>query len=101
MSCAIIITPAALQDLREITDWYAEQSPRLDADFDTAFAEGVRTIATYPSAGALVPRRNARHALLQKFPYKIFYRVNEAARRIEIVAVIHTARHPRVWKRRF
>ncbi len=101
MSYSIIITPAALQDLREITDWYFEQSPGLDADFDLAFAESARKIAVYPSAGSPIPRRNVRYALLQKFPYKVFYRVNEPQKRIEIVALIHAARHPRVWKRRF
>lgn len=45
--------------------------------------------------------RNAENpwrALVHRFPYAIFYR--QAAEAIQVIAVTHQARDPRIWRRR-
>ena len=36
-----------------------------------------------------------RRALVSRFPYGIFYRVE--SKRVVVLAVLHTARDPKVW----
>lgn len=43
-------------------------------------------------------RRGARLAPLGRFPYVVIYRVRDPA--VEVVAVVHTRRHPRAWRSR-
>jgi plasmid stabilization system protein ParE len=38
-----------------------------------------------------------RRAILSDFPYAVFYRVE--ARRVIVLAVVHTARDPKLWPR--
>ena len=38
-----------------------------------------------------------RRAMLSDFPYAVFYRIE--ARRVVVLAVLHTARDPKLWPR--
>jgi plasmid stabilization system protein ParE len=38
-----------------------------------------------------------RRAILSNFPYAVFYRIE--ARRVVVLAVLHTARDPKLWPR--
>ena len=42
--------------------------------------------------------RSVRRAKLQRFPYVVYYRI--LADRIEVIAVLHGGRDPRVWRSR-
>ena len=42
---------------------------------------------------------NVRRGKLRRFPYLIYYRI--LLDRIEVIAVLHGSRHPRVWQDRF
>lgn len=48
---------------------------------------------TYP-----VVHRNARRALMTRFPFGIYFRVEQS--QIVVVAVIHGSRHPHHWQGR-
>ncbi|WP_267896728.1 hypothetical protein [Jiangella anatolica] len=37
-----------------------------------------------------------RRAVLRRFPYAVFYELGES---LEVLRVIHTARHPEAWRR--
>ena len=41
-----------------------------------------------------------RNALVNKFPYQVHYRVEEARKLIVVFGVTHTSRNPQVWKSR-
>jgi len=45
----------------------------------------------------VVVHGDVRRAVVAKFPYAVFYRVEP--RQIVVLAVLHTARDPRVWPR--
>lgn len=40
-------------------------------------------------------RGNVRRAIVTRFPYAVFYQVEP--KRVVVLAVIHTARDPRLW----
>jgi hypothetical protein len=48
--------------------------------------------------GYAVVYGSARRALLRRFPFSIFYTVDE--RGVLVVGVLHSSRHPRFWMRR-
>lgn len=65
--------------------------------FIDAMAQTLKHIEQRPELYAKV-RRNVREALVQGFPYCIYYEVEEAW--IDVIAVFHTSRAPEVWQRR-
>lgn len=97
MSLELIIRPEAEADVREAYGWYNEQLPGLGqellAELDREFA----LLLASPEIHARV-HLNMRRALLRKFPFGVFYVVEPE--RIVVVAILHTARSPRIWEQR-
>lgn len=96
MSYSVIILPKAQANILQTRAWYENESPGLGDRFWDVLHQA---LLQYPSIYTPVGKE-ARMALVKRFPYKVFFIANEAAQRIEIVAVVHNKRHPRVWKRR-
>ena len=42
--------------------------------------------------------KNVRRILTRRFPYKVFFFIE--ADQVEVIAVVHAKRHPRVWQKR-
>lgn len=97
MTLPVRLRSEAEQDLGEAARWYERQLAGLGQQFLDEVLLAFRTIAEqptmYPSAG-----RGARRALIRRFPFGIYYRVEKEA--VVIVAVMHGSRSPRRWKRR-
>jgi plasmid stabilization system protein ParE len=43
--------------------------------------------------------RQVRRALLNRFPYSIYFAIGDSE--TEVIAVLHQHRHPNTWKSRF
>lgn len=99
MSYAVVTTPDADADLSEVCAWYAEQLPDLDLEFLDDLREVTEQIALLPGSFPLV-YKTIRLALMRRFPYKVFFIVEETEGHAVILAVVHHARHPRAWKKR-
>lgn len=91
------IRPLAQQDIAEAYDWYEEQATGLGHEFlramDAILARIERTPGAYPKV-----YRELRRALLRRFPYKVYFRL-EGDQPV-VLAVVHHRRHPRSWRRR-
>ena len=94
---SLVIRKVAEQDLDEASKWYESRRTGLGAEFLLTVETAVASILAHPEANALV-HKNLRRAFIHRFPYGIFYYVEEP--RIVIVGVIHSSRSPRIWKRR-
>ena len=94
---AIIVTPAAEQDIAAAISWYGSIHPALSLDFRLALEATFRRITHYPDSCEHT-LRGMRRALLDRFPYGVFYRHYEQA--IQIIAVLHTSRDPHLWQSR-
>jgi plasmid stabilization system protein ParE len=86
-----VIRRLAQQDIREARRWYQKVSPALAEDFLASVDAAIDLVMQQPLAFPLV-QRTFRRILLRRFPYSLFYQVDEQA--IVVVAVLHQARDP-------
>jgi toxin ParE1/3/4 len=90
----LFIRPRAETDLREAKNWYENQRAGLGAEFvaniDATIRRLIRDPLRYP-----VYYRGFRRVLARRFPYKLFYRVDDD--RIIVFRILHVRRdHPRL-----
>jgi plasmid stabilization system protein ParE len=87
----------AQADLDDAATWYESQQSGLGSRFldavDHVLNRVRETPLQFPSVSAGV-----RRALLQTFPYAVYFRDTEQA--VVILAVLHLRRDPRVWRGR-
>jgi toxin ParE1/3/4 len=77
--------------------WYENQRSGLGRVFQKALDQVINSLCEKPRSYPVV-LRDARRALLKRFPYMVFYREYDDA--IVIVAVMHGKRNPETWQRR-
>ncbi len=97
MSVQIRLRPEAKQDLTDPAALYERQRAGLGQEFlDEALAT-LLAIADVPLGFAII-HRSARGALLQRFPFVVFFTIDEGE--VIVFAVLHGSRDPRLWKSR-
>ncbi len=99
MSWAIKIIPPAQSDITEIIGWYDEQKDNLGIAFFDALADSLNLLKVYPRLFQ-IRHKSIRQAPVKRFPFFIFYKIDEKLGLIIILAVLHGSRDPRVWKGR-
>ena len=97
MSRRVSVRRLAKQDIREARGWYRKISPVLADDFLRAVDDAIKLASERPLAFQRV-HRTFRRVLLHRFPYALFYDVQEQA--IIVVAVLHQARDPEILNTR-
>ena len=97
MSFELGIRAEAEADALEAFRWYNEQLPGLGQEFLAEIDHALESIRDYPEANRKV-YREYRRGLMRRFPYSIFYAVQDA--RIVVFGIFHAARDPRAWKKR-
>ena len=86
--------PVARTELENTLAWYEEQVVGLGYDFLDEFDQSVHLIASYPDLYEMAGT-GIRRCLVNRFPYAIFYGIDDD--RIVIVAVAHLKRQPAYW----
>ena len=97
MSLAADFRPEAEIDVLEARRWYEQQQSGLGSVFADSLDEIVGRIGAMPRMYP-VAHRDVRRGKLRTFPYLIYYRV--LPDRIEVIAVLHGSRDPRIWRER-
>ena len=84
-------TTRALAELLAAHQWYEEQEPGLGREFLRVFRRLIDAVAEHP---AMYPRHRdtIRRAFMRKFPYSVFYSVEDDI--ILVIAVFATSRNP-------
>jgi plasmid stabilization system protein ParE len=94
MSPELIIRPEAEADIADAFDWYESRVRGLGSEFllvlDAVFNSIIRDHLIYP-----VVHRNVRRALTRRFPYAVFFIVDES--KVVVLSVFHVKRSPRIW----
>jgi plasmid stabilization system protein ParE len=90
-SFAVRLRRKALDDVGRIRNWYRKIDPVLEDRFVRSLNEGLDRIEAHPF-GYQVIYRNTRRVLLNKFPYSVYYLIQDA--RVIVLAVIHHKRNP-------
>jgi plasmid stabilization system protein ParE len=98
MIVRVVFRTAAEQELKEAYDWYEGREKGLGFEFLQAVEGCVQTIRRHPE---IFPEanKNIRQGVLRRFPYSIFYLVEDAE--IVVISVFHSSRDPSIWQRRF
>lgn len=87
----------ALAEYISAGQYYNRQVPGLGDEFADAIEAGVRAITMAPLAWRIV-EEDVRRYLIQRFPYGIYYTMEEDV--IVIWAVRHLHRDPDYWQER-
>jgi len=93
----LLIRPAAAADMEEAYVWYENRRTGLGEEFLAAVDSLLGEIRAHPTAYQVI-HREARRALLRRFPYAIFYRVY--AENVVVLACMHGRRDPKRWMNR-
>ncbi len=93
----MIIRPEAEADLADAQDWYERQRQGLGAEFLLCVEEVLARIDRTPEMYGEV-YRGVRRALTRRFPYAVYYRVEEDV--VVVLGVFHTHQDPRQWQSR-
>ena len=94
----IIVRAEAESEVRQAFDWYEQQSAGLGFGFLRAIDACLSGVTRNPFAYTVVKVPNVRRAVVRRFPYVLFYLVDDDA--IVIVAVFNAKRQPIDWLRR-
>lgn len=89
----VIYTDEALKDLDAIATWLIAHYPAVAPAVERRIRSVIKHIGQWPeSSRRSVEREGVRVATLGRYPYKIFYRINDD--RVEILHIHHAARKP-------
>jgi len=93
----LIIKPFAEEDAKDAANWYNEKREGLGNEFLLALEAALNAIQRNPNHYQGV-YKGLKRALTVRFPYGIFFTVEEDF--IYILAIVHTSRSPKIWKKR-
>ena len=97
MTLELRLRPEAELELADAALWYEGQGLGLGHQFLDEALAAFSTITETPLMYPIV-HRNTRRALIHRFPFGVYYRVETST--IVVVAVMHGSRDPRSWKSR-
>jgi plasmid stabilization system protein ParE len=93
----IFVDPRAEEDIDAAVQWYAIERLDLASEFLNAIDDVFVFIGQFPKASPEVDS-GIRRALVKKFPFCIYYTVNNGY--LTVFAVLHIRRSPDTWQER-
>ena len=96
MSLPVVFRRKVGRDLAAGFGYYEGQTEGLGEEFISAVDTTFDAIERYPQMFAQV-HGEVRRALVSRFPYAVFYRVE--SKHVVVLTVLHTARDPKLWPR--
>src|SRR3970040_1344617 len=97
MTRIVRVRPEAEHDVEAAYAWYDEQRLGLGREFLKELDVVYQRLTEFPLIYAEI-YRGLRRARLRRFPVGVFYLVTEAE--VRVLAVVHVARNPKVWRSR-
>jgi len=98
MKYNVKLIPSAELDVLDVFSWYESEQFGLGK----RFLIEIENVIIYFRTNPLLYRKiykNIRRSLLHKFPYGIYFIVEETS--VQIISVTHLSRHPKNWKKEF
>ncbi|QTE21161.1 type II toxin-antitoxin system RelE/ParE family toxin [Polaribacter cellanae] len=99
MSYSIKLLPIVHTDLKKAKKWYNKEREGLGEEFKIEVNKEIDYIGEYPQHYQR-KYKELRQSLVTRFPYAIFYLVEEQQKRIVIFGVLHTRRNPEIARKR-
>jgi len=93
MDYKIIFSEPAIDDLKNIVGFIAQDNQEAGSRFGGKLIASVRHLAKFPRFGRVVPEQNDENIreIISK-PYRIFYRVKDEIQVVEVIRFWHAAR---------
>jgi plasmid stabilization system protein ParE len=93
----LLVRRLAKTDVRAAARWYELQQPGLGREFVAEVDAALNRVAENPLQYQAL-HRETRRAIVRRFPYAVFYRVEASS--IVVFCVSHLHRDPMAWKYR-
>lgn len=98
MPLSLILTEKAEEDLDDAYYWYEERESGLGKEVIRCIDTKIANINRHPLQHSVVQNKYVRRALVDKFPFSIYFEIEEEL--ITIFAILHQRRSPDYWKSR-
>lgn len=95
MSYSLLVRKKAEYHLEEAFDWYEKKRIHLGSEFFLSVEAIFNTIQENPHLFP-IRHKNIRCALIPRFPYGVFYLVDE--NKVIVIAIFHLSRNPKLWR---
>ncbi len=92
MAYKVRYTPRALGDLDAIFKYIAEQNPRAARAVKSRIRERIQSLARFPASGPETAAPGLRMLAVGRYPYLIFYEIDDGAKHVAIVHIRHASR---------
>ena len=92
------ILPAADEEANDAFDWYESEREGLGASFRAQVKLTLDRILHNPTQFQVCYGSNVRRARVQRFPYWIFFVVDQAG--VLVLSIFHDSRNATIWKGR-
>ena len=99
MEYELFLSQEAEKDIEQAAIWYEERRNGLGREYLLCIQAMLSTIQRNPQLFSIL-YRNVRRALIRRFPYGIFFFIDDERRRIVVVGVLHARRSPHIWQER-
>ena len=91
MDFRVEVTDPAIVDLGEIVAYIAQDNPEAASALGNHLLDAALSLGHTPQRGSPYPKLPGTRKLTVR-PYKIFYRVNESTKVVEVLRIWHSAR---------
>jgi toxin ParE1/3/4 len=85
-------TPRAAQDLAAIADYIRARNPAAAQQVRAAILHSLQNLVLFPQVGRAQTVEGVRKLVTRKYPYLVYYTVDETAEEIIILTIQHPAR---------
>ena len=88
----VVFAERAQRDIGAVYDWIAPNSPRGALRVEMEIRMACERLSHFPFASMATDVPGIRRLPLSRYPYTIFFRVDEVRDLVEIARVVHSAR---------
>jgi plasmid stabilization system protein ParE len=85
-------TPRAIHDLAEIGDYVAEHSSSAAQRVRAAIIDSLKRLTAFPESGRRQTVEDVRKIVTRKYPYLVYYTIDEPADEVVVLAIQHPSR---------
>lgn len=93
----VLISEDAESDIDDAYIWYELQRKKLGDSFIRNINSALRQIKRNPYLYPMVYLDIRKH-LINKFPYCVYFYVDETDNSLKVISVLHNSRNPNIWK---
>ncbi len=99
MNHSLVFSQESRQEIIESIVWYNQEKENLGFEFYAEVNEKLSLIVKSPLHYS-IRFKNIRSTQIRKFPYLIYFKIEEEKSSVIILGVLHTSRNPQIIKQR-